>query len=147
MRELNATLDIVHTGALDAALKAAVPGKVIGVSTYGPGRPISIWVQDSTSPAEEAALTAVVAAHDPVSLTVDKPLITADGSDTATVTVSTPKPGAASVSLVIAGGVVPVTLVNGVGTVTITSVDPAAIPISIQNAANRSTDQVVIIAK
>lgn len=147
MRELNAILDTVHTGALDSALKATVPGKVIGVSTYGPGRPISIWVQDSTSPTDEAALNAVVSAHDPVSLTVDKLIIIADSADTATVTVSAPKPGAAPVSLMIAGAIVPVPLVNGVGTVTITSADPASIPVSVQNAANRTTDQIGVIAR
>jgi len=147
MRELNAILDTVHTGALDAALKAAVPGKVIGISTYGPGRPISIWAQDGTSATDEAALNAVVSAHDPVSLTVDKRIIIADGADAATISVRAPKPGAAPVSLMIAGAIVPVPLVNGVGTLTITSADPTSIPISVQNAANRTTDQVIVTAR
>ena len=147
MRELNAALDAVHTGALDAALRAAVPGMVIGVSTYGPSRPVAIWVQDSVSPADEIALHAVVAAHDPVSLTLDRPTIIADGSDMATVTIHTPRPDAAPVALVIAGAIVPVPLVNGLGTVMITSADPASIPISVQNAANRTTAQVIVTAR
>ncbi len=147
MRELNMTPGAVHIGALDATLKAAVPGKVIGVSTYGPDRPISIWMQDSATPSDETTLTTLAAAHDPVYLSVDKPAITADGSDTATITVNASKPGAAPVSLLVAGVVVPVTLVNGIGTVTITSADPASIPISVQNAANRTTDQVIVTAR
>ncbi len=146
MRELNMTLDAVHPAALDAALRAALPGKVVGVSTYDPARPISIWLDDSATPDDEASAASLAAAHDPIFLSADRQNIAADGSDAASLTVSAPKPDAAPVTLLVAGTVVPVTLTDGVGTLSIVSADPTTIAVSVQNAANRSTDQLTIEA-
>jgi hypothetical protein len=147
MKELNATLTNVHPGALDAALRAALPGKVLGVSTYGPARPVSIWLDDSTTPSEETTAANTANAHDPVFLSADKTAIQANGTDTATITVSAPKPGAAAVTLLVAGSAVPVTLAGGVGAIQITSADPVSIPVSVQNPSNRSTDQITVEAQ
>lgn len=149
MRELNpgAYGFNIHLGALDTALRAALPGKVIGASTYGPSRPISIFVDDSASGADETAALANAAAHDPVFLTVDKTAITADGVDAATVTVRAPKPGAAAVTLLVNGSPVPVTLANGVGAVEVASLDPDTITVSVQDGDNRSTDTITILAR
>ena len=45
-------------------LKTGLPGKVIGVSTYGPLRPISIWMDDSALPADDTAALNIAAAHE-----------------------------------------------------------------------------------
>ncbi len=58
MKELNVTLTSVHPAALTTALQAALPGRVSGISSYGPERPISIWLDDSATTADEAAAVA-----------------------------------------------------------------------------------------
>jgi hypothetical protein len=146
MRELNMTLGAVHPAALDAALRAALPGKAVGVSTYDLARPISIWLDDTATPDDEASAAALADAHDPVFLSADRQSITADGSDPANLTVTAPKPGAAPVTLLVAGTAVPVTLTDGVGVLSIVSTDPTTITVSVQNAANRSADQLTIEA-
>jgi hypothetical protein len=92
------------------------------------------------------AALAAANAHDPVILSVDRTSIPADGATEAVVTVRAPKPGAAAVSLLVAGSPIAVTLTNGVGTIRITSADPASIPVSVQNPANRSTDSLTVEA-
>src|SRR5205085_627796 len=134
----------VHTAALDAALRAVLPGKIVGVSTYGPARPISIWMDDSAIGADDTAAAGIAALHDPVFLSADKDSIQADGSDTVTLMVTTTNPAAAGVSLLINGAAVPVTLNSGAGTVQIASADPLTITVSVQDPANRSTDHIVI---
>jgi hypothetical protein len=146
MRELNVTLGAMHPAALDAVLRAALPGRVVGVSTYDPARPISIWLDDSATPDDETSASGLAAAHDPVFLSADRQSIAADGSDAAILAVNAPKPGAAPVTLLVAGTAVPVTLTDGVGTLSIVSADPTTIAVSVQNAANRSTDQLTIQA-
>lgn len=146
MRELNATLSAVHPAAFDAALRAALPGKVVGVSTYDLARPISIWLDNSATPGDDATVSTLAAAHDPVFVSADRQSIVANGSDAAILTVNTPKQGAAAVTLLVAGAAVPVTLTNGVGTLSIVSADPTTISVSVLNAANRSTDQLTIQA-
>src|SRR4051794_36039761 len=129
MRDINPTAYgyNIQTGALDTALKTALPGKVIGVSTYGPSRPISIWMDDSALPADDTAALNIAAAHDPVFLAVYKGTIAADGIDAATITISAPKASAAGVTLLVNGSAVPVTLSSGSGSVQITSADPQTI--------------------
>jgi hypothetical protein len=92
MQELNLDLGNVQVMALDTALKAALGSKCSGLSTYGNGRPISIWLDNSAVQADIDTATALANAHDPVSLSVDKATISADGVATATITVSAPKP-------------------------------------------------------
>lgn len=145
MREITVNVGIMHSAALDTALRAALTDKVIGVSGYGETRPISIWLEDSASAADQLTATTTAQAHDPVFLSVDKTVIEGDGTDTATVTVNAPKVGAAPVVLLIAGSPIAVTLTNGVGTVPISS-DPATIEVSVQNPNNRTTDVLTIEA-
>jgi hypothetical protein len=153
MKERNVTLADVHPAALDAALHAALPGRVLGISTYGAARPLSIWLDDGATPLDETAATAIASAHDPVFLAADRPLeagralIQANGTDAVTITVSAPKPGAAAVTLLVAGSTVPVPLSGGLGAIQITSADPASIPISVSNPSNRSTDQITVEAQ
>src|SRR5207244_544711 len=142
MHELTIALNYAtHTAGLDSALRPGLSGKLIGVSTYGPITPISIWMDDSATNAEDATATTIAAAHDPALLAVDKTDIQANGTDTATITVTAPKPGAAAVTLTVNGTDYPITLANGVGRETITALDPGPITASVKNPSNRSTDQ------
>lgn len=152
MKEVNATLSDWHSPALHAACVAALGfvetgGKFGAVSTYGPARPISLWLDDSASAADQTTAANLAAAHDPVHLSIDKTTITANGTDAATVTVRAGKPGAAAVTLLINGATDwPIPLTNGVGTDTLTALDAGTITITVKNPANRSTDSLVIEA-
>ncbi len=146
MHEYNTLLANIHPGALDVALKAALPGKCFGLSTYGPARPISIWLDDTTTGADDTTAQNVISAHDPVFLSVDKTMIKADTADTATITVNAPKGNAAPVTLLIGGNAVPVALTGGLGTLQITSAAPTIITISVQNPQNRTSDTLSIEA-
>lgn len=146
MKELNATVDNLNAAALDAALRAALPGKVFGVSGYGSSRLVSIWLDDATAAADETTALTLAAAHDPVFVSVDKTTIQADGTDTATISIRAPKPGAAPVSLLMDGTPVSVSLSSGVGSITLTSADPVQLTVGVQNAANRFVGQFVIEA-
>lgn len=146
MQELNAIINNLNAGALTNAIQAAIPGKCFGISTYGPVRPISIWLDDSAVQADKDSATALVTAHDPVFLTVDKTTIKADNVDAATVTVSAPKANAAPVTLLIGGNPIAVTLINGTGSFQISSAVPTLITISLQNPQNRATDVLIITA-
>lgn len=145
MREVQVQAGTVHVAALDAALRAALT-TCKGLSTYGAGRPISIWLHDSALPADDATAQSIAAAHDPVFLSADKTTIKADGVDTATVTVAAPNVNAAPVNLIVNGQVVPVTLTNGIGTVQVTSLDPTIITVTVQSSANRTTDSIEVQA-
>jgi len=146
MLEVNVTISYIHSDGLTAALQSALgTNKALGVSSYGSNRPISVWLADSASPLEQQQAAVVAQAHDPVFLSVDKTHVAANGVDTAIVTVFAPKP-AALVTLLIGSTSVPVTLANGVGSISIVSNDPASIPISVQNPANRTTDTLIVEA-
>ena len=146
MREVNVTLSNIHSDGLTAALQTALgTSTALGVSTYGSNRPISVWLADSASAADQQQAAAFAQAHDPVFLSVDKSHIAANGTDMAIVTVFAPKPGA-SVTLLIGTTPVAVMLTNGVGSISIVSNDPAIIPVSVQNAANRTTDTLTVEA-
>lgn len=145
-QEINATLTAWREEALHAALKAALGAKCYGISTYGAGRDISIWLDDSAVQTDLDSAAAIAAAHDPVTLSVDKTTILANGTDAATVTVRAPKPGAAAVTLTVNGVDWPIALTNGVGSDTLVSLDPATITITVKNGSNRSTDSLTIEA-
>lgn len=150
MKEIKATVPNV-SGALDTALRAALGARCYGLSTYGAGRDISIWLDDSATATDQSQAGSLAAAHDPVFLTVDKTTIQRGGTDAATVTVNAPKIGAAPVTLAVStnGGAPvdwPVTLVGGTGTDKLTSLDPATITVTVKNPANRSTDSLTIKA-
>lgn len=146
MREINVSIANIHPGGLDVALKAALAAKCFGLSTYGPARPISIWLDDSTTGADDTTAQNIINAHDPVFLNVDRTTIKADNADTATITISAPKANAAPVTLLIGGNAVLVALTNGVGTLQITSAAPTIITISVQNPQNRTSDTLAIEA-
>src|SRR5689334_18118248 len=147
MRELNVALTVeANPGGLDSALRAALASKIIGISTYGPDRPISIWLDDSATPADDLTAAGIADTHDPVFLSTDTTSIPADGSTAAMITIHAPKAGAAPVTLLVVGTPIPVTLIDGIGTLAITSADPASIGISVQNPANRSTDSITVEA-
>lgn len=152
MKEINATLTDWHSPALHAACVAALGfvetgGKFGGVSTYGAHRPISLWLDDSAVQADLDSAAALAAAHDPVTITVDKTTIVANGTDAATVTVRAPKPGAAAVTLQINGVTDwPIALTNGVGTDTLTALDAGVITITCKNSSNRTTDVLTVEA-
>jgi len=151
MQEVNATLTAWHSPALHAACVAALGfvesgGKFGGVSTYGAGRPISLWLDDSAAQSDLDTAAALAAAHDPVTITVDKTTITANGTDAATVTVRAGKPGAAAVTLLVNGVDWNITVTDGVGSDSLTSLDPVTITISVKNPANRSTDVLTVEA-
>jgi hypothetical protein len=168
MREIIVTIDFLHIEAFDATLKAALPGKVLGVSAPigvngqvlsrsnpdGSGNTtlllgqVRVHLDDAATPTDEITIAGLAQAHDPVYLSTDKTVIVAVNppTDSATVTVRAPKAGAAPVTLLVAGSAVPVTLTGGVGTLAISSADPASIAIGVQTPGNRSTDQLVIQA-
>jgi hypothetical protein len=59
------TLKVVNAKQLGGELRAALPERIVGVSTYGPDVPISVWLDDATTDNELATVAAVVAAHVP----------------------------------------------------------------------------------
>lgn len=141
----------INLMGLDTALKAALGSKCFGVSTYGPARPVSVWYDDTVTPADMTTASNLATAHDPVNLATDKTTVQADGNDTATISVSAPKPGAAAVTLVCtkpdASQVTQaVTLVAGAGTVQFKTIVPGTYTVTVQNPANRSGDTITIEA-
>jgi hypothetical protein len=144
MQEIKLTLPAVHVAALDAALRAVCP-KVIGVSLYSDGA-VSVWLEDTASDSERAAVQASAAAHDPVFLTADRAAIAADDTDTAAVHVRAPHPAAAAVTLLVGGQPVPVALTAGEAVLWLSSADPVQIVVTLQQPANRTTDSLVISA-
>jgi hypothetical protein len=168
MREIVVTIDYLHIEAFDAALKAALPGKALGVSapigadgqvlsrsnpdangntTIALGR-VRVHLDDTATAADETTIAGIAQAHDPVLLSADRTTIVAANppTDTAMVTVRALKAGAGPITLLVAGTAAPVPLTGGVGTLAISSADPATIAVSVQNPSNRSTDLVLIEA-
>lgn len=136
----------IHTEALDQALRAMLSSKFAGISTYPNGRPPSVWLADDATDEDKTLANTVIAAHDPVFITVDKLSITADGVDVATITVSAPRPNARAVTLIIYGQEVPIALTGGVGSEPITALDYVSIPVRLKQPANRSKDTFTIKA-
>lgn len=160
MHDVNVSIPYLNNGGLTATLTQALGALVIGVSgpvATSPAVPnIRIHMDNAAQPADDATATNLANAHDPVFLLVDKVAINANGADTATISVRAPKPGAAAVTLTIVttspNGTVtsqddPITLVGGVGSETITALDPCTITVTVKNAANRSTDVLTITAR
>lgn len=149
---VNTTLPFYHTVALSNALKAALAAAVDGISVYGPSRPIDmLWLGNAailTAP-QEVTAQAIFDAHDPVFLTVDKTSVLADGTDTAIISVSAPKVGAAGVTLICTkpdGGTVTqvISMTNGAGSTTFQTSLAGPYTITLQNPSNRTTDQLLI---
>jgi hypothetical protein len=139
------TNDLVDLMALTAALLAELPDIADGVST-GSTIPTRVHLRDKATEDDIDSAQAVLDAHDPVFLSVDKTVIVGDGVDTATIMVTAPKVDAAPVVLLVEGTPVAVALVDGIGIVTINS-DPATIHVLVQDAENRSSDALVIEAR
>lgn len=145
--EFHSTTLVCHPGALDTALRAAgLAPNFIGVSFGGLGD-VRLHFEDAVTDQQKSNVLALVSNHDPVFLIADKLTIVADGEDAAIITVEAPKLGAASVTLLVADTPVPVTLTNGVGTVSVSSNDPASISIRVQDGNNRSLDVLVVEAQ
>jgi hypothetical protein len=136
----------INEWALDTALRSMLAARLIGLSTYGPGRALSIWLADEATAPDETAATALMAAHDPVFLSLDKATIQADGADVATVTIRTPRADAAPVLLLVNGQLTPIPLLDGVGTLEIVSLDPARIVVALKSGSNRCVDQLEVQA-
>lgn len=145
MYEYKFATDVIHPAALTLALQDVLGvNGALGISTYGDNRPFSAWL---ASEDDKAAAIAVITSHDPVTLTISKNAINADGTDTAILIVRTYRPDAAPVTVLVNDTPVPVTLVSGVGTLEITSDDPATITIAVQNPENRTTDTFTVEAR
>lgn len=63
MIEVNVALSSVDGGILTGELQAALGNKVIGVSTYVGGVPISIWLADGATQADRDSAANIAAAH------------------------------------------------------------------------------------
>ncbi len=136
----------INEFALDTALRATLAARLIGLSTYGPGRDFSVWLADEATTADDTAAAALSTAHDPVFLSLDRATIQADGLDFATVTVRAPRPDALPVSLIVNGQPVPIPLVDGYGALEIASLDPARIVVTLKDGLNRCADQLEVQA-
>lgn len=145
-----------HPAALDAALRAALPGQVIGLRAYDQSQPVYVYLDDATGPTEDGSVQATGSAHDPVFLSVDRTAIIAANppSDLATVTARAPNPNAAAITLQWSGdGGLTWTdwpmpaLSAGLTADTFGALDPGAYLIRVKNADNRSTDQLTITAR
>lgn len=145
------TITVKHTAAADPlALHMAILA-VLGSDFLSLGVTdgvIEVGINDAVI---DSDVTAIIDAHDPVFLSVDKDQIDAGGVDSATVTIQAPKPGPAAVTLVIAGTVsddqaVAVEFTDGVGQVEISSDDPQIITVMVQNPENRTADSLTIMA-
>ncbi len=148
MREVNIpAAGEINEYALDTALRAALATRLIGLSTYGPGRDFTVWLADEATADDDATTTALSAAHDPVFLTLDKAAIRADGADRAVVTVRAPRPDAAPVILLVNGQATPIPLVDGRGSLEIASLDPARIVVALKGGINRCVDQLEVEAR
>jgi hypothetical protein len=84
MKELHVSLAEFDIIALTSELRAALPGKITGVSDYGePDRPLSIWLDDTVAESDLATARDVAANHVPPAQPVgqvDQPGQTAGGT-------------------------------------------------------------------
>lgn len=131
--------EAVNFWALDAAIRAELGEAVSGISLGAPdpeGRRLRVHFTDTPTPEQEAAAGAVIDAHDPVFLSVDKTTIQADGIDEAVVTIRAASP----VTLIVNGQDVAVELENGVGELGVTSDGPQTIRIVVKDGVNRCLD-------
>lgn len=146
MIERQMTIDALHEAALDQAIHSTIGSMFIGLSTYGGTRPISLWFEDAATPNDIMAATVILTTHDPVFLSINKTRIAANGLDAAIVTVRVLRLNAEPVTLLVNNAPVLITLTNKIGTLEITSADPANITIAVQNPVNRTTDSLILEA-
>lgn len=152
MHEVTQSIAFLDTPSLDAAIRASLGVKSLGVSgssfaDSSTAAPVRLLMDDTASPADDAAAQALAVAHDPVFITVDKTKVVDDGIDVATISVRAPKPGAAAVVLLVNGTDCPVTLTTGAASVTLKSSTPAVLTISVKNPANRCATVLTITAQ
>lgn len=136
MQRADVVLAGIKQDVLHQQLIGLLPGKFIGVSTFGSG-PVALWMDDSAVQADIDLATTTALAHDPIFLSIDKTTINADGIDTATLTVMVTKVNAAAVIITINGVDYLLAFTNGVATVQINSADPGTFVISVKNPTNR----------
>jgi hypothetical protein len=141
----------VHPGALTEALKAALPGKIIGVSTGGANRPVEVYLTLAATVDDEPTVTTTVMAHDPVFVTLSKDIVLANGVDMAIAGVLAPKPGAAPVTLQMAwkkddatlfvdATDWPIPLDDGAGFDHMTANDRGVVALRVKDGANRNNE-------
>jgi hypothetical protein len=73
MIELKIDYKDINAQQLDGELNAGIPDKVFGLSTYGPDRQISVWMDDSATPADQQTAADLVAAHVPEVPIIEQP--------------------------------------------------------------------------
>jgi hypothetical protein len=164
LHSLITAIPFIHSLALDAAIRSALGAKFLGLRaalnssntpTFSPSSnvagAINLDMADAALSADDTTATNLAATHDPVFLSVSKTSIIADGIDSATITITAPKSGAAVVTLICNGPnglsqtISPV-LSGGVATDTFQTNIAGTYTITVQNPANRSTDQLIITA-
>jgi hypothetical protein len=138
--------EFCEPSALHDVMFLAIPGNFIGISTNSAQVTIRVFSLIALSPQETLDAEIAIDTHDPVFLSANKRQITADGLDTAMITVTAPKPGAAPVTLDINGQQVPITLIDGIGSQEITAIDPMVINVSVVNPENRISETIIIEA-
>jgi hypothetical protein len=117
---------------------------ITGIST----KPTECIVHFADTPTEQNLIDAqaIVTAHDPVFLTVDKLTLIPDESDTVLISVSAPKTGAAAVTLVIGMDEVAVTMADGAGSVELTALDAGTIDVTVKTGTNRNNETLRLVA-
>lgn len=122
MHALNFSRAGVVTGALDAALRAALGNAISGIST---GRDtVTVWFYGPPTPAQEAQAQSAVATHDPAFLSSSKTSILNNGSDEATIVVGLPHTSADSIIPEVNGVALPaLTVINQQAAFTVSADD------------------------
>lgn len=136
----------VNLFALQTAARTQFGSVYIDSNNTDFGTTWTVYLSNTVANAA-AQWDAIMQGHDAVFISADKTQITADDTDFATITVKAPKPGAASVRLLVNGTPVPVSLVAGAGIIQLTSKDAGSIVVSVENPANRCLDSITIIAQ
>lgn len=155
MQQIIVSVRDLHTQALQNALSSTLGALSTGVTTARDQQVNGVMLSfaDQAQPADITNAQAIAAAHDPVFLSADKTSIQANGTDTVTILVQAPKQGAVPVTLSVSNGSSssdwgPFTLnQSGAGSDTFVATDPGVYVITVKNPANRSTDQITIIAR
>lgn len=130
--------------ALDAALRKALSADYVGLSATAAD--LIAWLRDDAPAIADATANAVLAAHAAISLSVDRATIRANGSDRATLTIRADEGKLSTLMLLIGDQPVPITLTGHTTHITLSALDPATIPIRVQDADNRTTDALTIAA-
>jgi hypothetical protein len=144
MRSIQVPLFPHNPQALDSALRKALAADYVGLSTTAAD--LIVWLADSAPAIADATANAVLAAHAAISLSVDRAIIRANGSDRATLTIRVDDSRVTALTLLIGDQSVPIALTGHRTQLTLSALDPATIPVRVQDADNRTTDALTIVA-